>query len=178
MVYYLGYQTAGEYKVNFRNLDGDPYKIEAVDATPDGGISIMRHPTISGRAIKTEFVPTKIEWQDSQPVPEVDQPFGILSVPDRFKEIVEQLEPGVHQFLPVEFVDVEGNHLAHRWFFIVCNRIDSVDREHSTFVLWKGKIWTPATDLPREEWPAHYVPGELGRPRRQLCRHCKPLALA
>ncbi len=158
MVYYLGYQTVGEYKVNIRNLDGDPQKIEAVDTTPDDGLSIIRHPTTSGRPIKTEFVPTKIQWQDKQPVPDVDQPFGMLSVPDRFKEIVEQIEPGVHQFLPVEFVDVAGNHLAHRWFFIVCNRLDSVDREHTTMVLANGKLWMPERNLPAEERSVTFDP--------------------
>ena len=152
MVYYLGYQTVGEYKVNIRNLDGDPLKVEIADTTPDDGL----YPTIgstysatSGRPIKTEFVPTKIEWQDSQPVPDVDQPFGMLSVPDKFKDIVEQIEPGVHQFLPVEFVDVDGSHLASRWFFIVCKRIDSVDREHSSMILTDKGLWRSAKQLLR-----------------------------
>lgn len=81
-----------------------------------------------------------------------------LTVPDRFKEIVEQLKPGVHQFLPVEFVDVEGNHLAHRWFFIVCNRIDSVDREHTTMVLANGKLWMPERNLPAAERSVTFDP--------------------
>ena len=31
--------------------------------------------------------------------------------------------------------------IAQRWLWVVCNRIDGVDREHTTFVLRKNAFW-------------------------------------
>jgi hypothetical protein len=93
-------------------------------------------------------VPTRIEWQENAPVPDIDTQHGMIVVPERFREIVEQFEPRAHQFLPVTYVDRKGNGLAERYYFVACNRIDSVDREHSTMILYKG-MWIPAADLVR-----------------------------
>ncbi|WP_352664483.1 DUF1629 domain-containing protein [Mesorhizobium sp. M0621] len=51
----------------------------------------------------------------------------------KFKDEVERLEPDVHQFLSVEFVWKDGSHAADRFWFVPCNRLDSVDRNETTF---------------------------------------------
>jgi len=38
----------------------------------------------------------------------------------------------VHQFFPVELVWKDGSHAADRYWFNICSRIDSVDREKTT----------------------------------------------
>jgi hypothetical protein len=83
-------------------------------------------------------------------VPDFDNgPF--LNVSARAKALIEQFEPGVHQFLPVEFVDIDGKHLEDRWFFVVCNRLDTIDRQHvQGFLLRRGKMWTPIEDYLRD----------------------------
>ena len=48
---------------NFEWLDGDYKKVEMVDTTPDGGISINNFITyhfISGRPVKPDHMPTKL----------------------------------------------------------------------------------------------------------------------
>jgi hypothetical protein len=92
-------------------------------------------------------------------VPDFDNgPF--LNVSARAKALIEQFEPGVHQFLPVEFVDIDGKHLEDRWFFVVCNRLDTIDRQHvQGFLLRRGKMWTPIEDYLRDmpdEIPSGY----------------------
>jgi hypothetical protein len=63
----------------------------------------------------------------------------MIVVSGRFREIVDQFEPGVHQFLPVRYVE-QANVLAER-YFITCNRLDSVDRIRTTMILHKG-MWS------------------------------------
>jgi hypothetical protein len=152
-MYYLGSKpTLGHY-ANTQTLDGDVSKIEVADKSPDAGFDLNTASTYAanqGRPISTEHVPTRVEWQESAPVPDVDTVGGLLAVPPRFREIVEQFEPGVHQFLPVDYLDRKATILAKRFFFVACNRLDSVDRAHTTMVLSKG-MWVPPRDLVRRK---------------------------
>lgn len=151
-MYYLGSKpTLGHYS-GIEPLDGDMSKIEVADKTPDVGFSPHRAPTCQGRPILTDHIPTKVEWQESGPVSDVETVRGVLVVPKRFCEIVNQLEPNIHQFPPVDFLDPKGAFLAKRYFFIVCNRLDSVDRKNTTLILADGRLWMPASDIARR-WP-------------------------
>jgi len=153
MVYALGsLPTLGHYS-NQDTLDGDVFKIEVADKTADAGFdanTAATYPARQGRPILPEHVFTRVEWQESGPVPDVETVRGMLVVSDRFREIVEKFEPGVHQFLPVDYVDGHGAGLAKRYVFVACNRIDSIDRAQTTMVLFKG-LWVPARDLDRRK---------------------------
>lgn len=161
MVYWLGKKHLGPHRVDFDNLDGDPQKIEVVDTTQDDGRFLGKglDALTSGRAIKSDFVPTRLQWRGMPKyLPDYHTPYGLLSVSDAFKQIVERVEPGVHQFFPVEYIDKRGQHLQHRWFMNVCNRIDSTDHEATKatgYVLHLGRAWAREQDLPgadREKW--------------------------
>ena len=146
MVYGLNVKPEHGYYVKVDLLDGDISRIEVVDQTPDGGVPFVRHlqsaPTM-GRPVKTDFVPTKMRWCDRQhhSIPDFDNGY-ILNVSSRAKDLIENLEPGVHQFLPVDYFDIDDRFIESRWFLIVCNRIDSVDRNHSRMLLVKGMMWS------------------------------------
>lgn len=161
MVYSLGSKpTLGHY-ARQETLDGDVSKIEVADKTPDAGFdanTASTYPAGQGRPILTQHVFTKIEWQESGPVPDVETVRGLLVVSDRFREIVEQFEPKVHQFLPVSYLDRAGAVLAKRYVFVACNRLDSVDRAHTTMLLSKGMRWRPARDIARRR-PEEIPPG-------------------
>src|SRR3990167_10555709 len=132
MVWWMWSEPVGNYYPDFEPLDGNIKLIECEDMSDDGG-TMIRPGYVSaqaGRRIKTDHVPTKLEWRSRSKVPDVDGPLIAKTVPERFRGIVEELEPGVHQWLPVEFVDKKGNHLADRYYFIPCNRLDSVDHGH------------------------------------------------
>ena len=53
----------------------------------------------------------------------------IFLVSDRFRQVVEKLEPGVHLFAPVELVWEDGSHAASFFWFYPCSRVDGIDRE-------------------------------------------------
>ena len=80
---------------------------------------------------------------------EAEEEAGCRVPPERFREIVETFEPGVHQFLPVTYVDRSGKTLAQRHYFVACNRLDSVDRAQTTMVLFNGARWLPAFTVMR-----------------------------
>jgi hypothetical protein len=97
-----------------------------------------------GRPIKTDFVPSKMQWGDQRgrAIPDFDNGL-ILNVSSRAKALIEKLEPAVHQFLPVDYFDRTGKFIEARYFLIVCNRLDGVDREHSRMRLVKDMMWSP-----------------------------------
>ncbi len=59
------------------------------------------------------------------------QNVGVSTV---FKEIVEGLEPGVHQFFPLQVRRQDGGAIeGGYWLFVICNLIDTaIDPERST----------------------------------------------
>ncbi|WBH16879.1 imm11 family protein [Sphingomonas radiodurans] len=151
MVYGLNVKPEHGYYVDFDPLDGDVRNIKLLDETPDEGLNPRGRAVACGRAVDPTNVPTKVQWKDQHghPVPDFDNgPFLNLSA--RAKALIEQFEPGLHQFLPVEFMDIKGAHLENRWFFVVCNRLDTIDRDHvQGMLLSGGKMWRPASELLR-----------------------------
>lgn len=149
------YPTQGYY-VGFECLDGNRELIELVDPLPDEG----GKPSVinSGRPVRTEHVPTRVKWLDVKHLPMADFDSGpLVSISSRAKALIEQLEPGVHQFLPVEFLDIEEKHLEHRWFLVVCNRLDTIDRQKVRgFILQRGMHWRPIADYLR--FMPHAIP--------------------
>ena len=100
---------------------------------------------------------------DDGVLPDYTSSYGLLCVSDTFKAVVETFEPGVHQFIPFEIVGDRkkyfadrwfNSYIASRWFMVVCNRLDTVDREHTTLVLRNGVVWRQAREVPSEQWPA------------------------
>jgi hypothetical protein len=151
MVYGLNVKPEHGMDWDFEPLDGDFRKVGLVDESPDDGINPRGRPFTSGRAVDPANVPTKVQWKDRHSpryIPDFSTgPF--LHVSARAKALIEEFEPGVHQFLPVEFVDIDGNFLENRWFLAVCNRLDSLDREHTKGMLRiaNGSMWIPVRDL-------------------------------
>lgn len=153
MVYGLGTAPVHGYYVNVEMVDGNPSAIRAVNQESDGGVSFRGFT--SGRPCVIEHFPSKMRWLDRQghPIPDFDQA-ELLNVSERAKTLIESIEPRVHQFVPVDYIDSQDNFIEKRYFWVICNRIDSVDREYTTFVLRKGKAWRAAGDL--------YDRGEFG----------------
>ncbi len=161
MVYGLNIKPEHGYYVKVEALDGDLKTVTLLDETPDEGLNPRGRQFAAGRAVDPTHMPTRMKWCDQQkhPIPDFDNGL-VLNVSARAKALIEQFEPDVHQFLPVEYVDIEGDFLENRWFLIVCNRVDTVDREHTQGMLLSGgKMWRPAKELLRkypEEIPLGY----------------------
>jgi hypothetical protein len=144
MAHFIGYKPTGLYAPIFDVLD--------IDMSLDGGLNAGRFTTGSaavsnGRKIKPEFVPTKILWESGpNRISDYFTPRTIPCVSERMKSVIEQVEPGVHQFFPVDVVGKNGDLLAKHYFFIVCNRLDSIDREAMPYELIGGR-WNGAGPL-------------------------------
>ncbi len=131
-------------------LDGDVFKVEVADLTPDEGFwpeTGLSFVADVGRPARPEHMPTRVEWRDRAKLPDVNKISGALVVCDRLKDLVEQFEPSVHQFLPIDYVNTKGEPIGRRWFFIPCVRIDSRDRRQTTMVLTKSYMWRAADEL-------------------------------
>jgi hypothetical protein len=161
MVSGLNVKPEHGYYVDTEVLDGTLDRVELVDPTPDGGYTPQG--LYSGRHIKTDTLPNRMQWLDrhGHPVPDFDQQHA-LNVSVRAKALIEEIEADVHQFVPVEYLDRKGDHLENRFFLIVGNRIDSLDRGKTTMVLRNGKVWRPADYIARrgEPIPPHINPNE------------------
>src|SRR6476469_7831020 len=120
-------------------------------------------PFESGRPITVRNLPIQVRCLDRRPLPDYQTYHSFRPVSDRFKEVVERIEPNVHQFFPAEYRGKDGSHVADMWFLNICNRLDSVDREHSEptgMTLHDGRMWMPAFNAPgadrktlREKYP-------------------------
>lgn len=144
MVYRMGYKCPWDKFPQMQFLDGDPYKVELIDKTPEPGLSILgsKQHALLGRPIKPNNVPTTLLWQNRGDMPDFEGPPGFLCVSPRLKEIIERFEPDVHQYFPLHVVNEKKERIAEHYLWVVCNLIDSVDREHTTMILRNGRTWT------------------------------------
>lgn len=149
MVWNIGFNDGMGVTVGMMEMDGDLYKIEYVDTTPDwpgvGGGFAMGELNL-GRPIKPDYVPTKLEWggAKNRKLPDAIHGRSMLLVSDRIKDIIERYEPRTHQFFPIDVFYKSNKELAAKMFFLnICTRLDSVDRELATCKLQHGLMWRP-----------------------------------
>ncbi len=129
MVYSLGYKPAGSSYPNAELVEG-PRELVVEDQTADGGIHVNVEPGLSGRRIKPESVARVIRRFGRRRLLDFEGQF-VATVNDRFRRLIEEIEPGIHQFEPVRYIGRDDELLEERWFWQVCNRLDTVDRERS-----------------------------------------------
>lgn len=164
MVYVLNVQPEWgfEPKRNWDGEDGTAPPIPVLHLVDDGGVSSDSYH--AGLPVDGGNFPKWVRWSDpgGNSVPDFDNtPF--LSVSEKAKATIEQLEPGVHQFFPVEYRDKDGRPSSIRYWFVPCNRIDSVDRSRSNMVLRHGRQWMSPKNASRL---GEILPGnvDVGKP--------------
>jgi hypothetical protein len=150
MVWSFGFGNDGApVHVGHEALDGNRRLIEYVDTTIDwdGGENATFKPGLlhAGRPIKPDHVPTRVVRLDRKwGIPDVDWGVGMYFGNDKFKQVVEQLEPGVHQFFPVDMLWKDGSLAQKMYMFNICSRLDTVSRKDSTAQKPKN-YWKPET---------------------------------
>ena len=133
MVYFLSAEEGEIYSYGMKALDGDIKKIKPLDLTPDGGREILPIRGKFGRPLEGDHIPTRVQIEGpKRKLTDLREGIGTF-VDASFRAEVEKLEPEVHQFFPVEFVWKDGSHACHRFWFVPCNRLDSIDRNATTF---------------------------------------------
>jgi hypothetical protein len=95
----------------------------------DKGHTAMAH----GYRVNGDKAPKKMLWEGGdKALPDYimrNQP----AVSPRLRALIEQFEPGVHQFFPVDiWKKRNGEPVATYYWLNVCNRIDSVNEEKTT----------------------------------------------
>jgi hypothetical protein len=99
-------------------------------------------PREQGYWLDADTLPKKMLWGKGS-TPDLPDVLPWFVVSPRFRDLVEQFEPGVHQFVPVEiYKSKKGEPVATYYWFIVGQRLDSVDRERTTF-MWKAPVDDP-----------------------------------
>ncbi|WP_432283704.1 hypothetical protein SLT36_17610 [Aminobacter sp. BA135] len=133
MVYFLSHKNDELYAYTSQALDGDVNKIRPVDPTRDVGVRIRPNYVYCGRPIEATYLPTTIELSGpKRQIPDLYNAYALL-VSAKVKHVIERFEPDAHQFFPIELVWEDGNHAAERFWFVPCNRLDTVDRAKTTF---------------------------------------------
>ncbi|MEO8375033.1 MAG: DUF1629 domain-containing protein [Sphingomonas bacterium] len=72
----------------------------------------------------------------------ISSSFGAYAISGRVIDLIEAIEPGVHQYLPYEMLQPDGSvHPAQRWLLNVCTRAEVVDVERSFVVRLPVTNW-------------------------------------
>ena len=148
MVWSMSYRPKPDSYPLAEVVEGNKGELELVDCTPDGGAALATSRSFSGRRAKPESVPKVIRWKTKRKLLDYETACR-RTVSDRFRALIEEIESGVHQFEPVRFVSKDGADIGARWFWQVCNRIDSVHRGLTNMVLPKFNWRTPVGVEPR-----------------------------
>ena len=154
-------------RIWYEYLDGDKDSVTLIDPSQDGGLVITKGH--SGRPVHPEFMPTKIGFRDAKPgvrhlMDFEDSWLGML-ISNRAKLVIESLEPGSHQFFPVEifqrddapetwdihagaFDPPEGtkfhdHKIADYWMFNICARLDTMDRARTVGIRPDKDFYNP-----------------------------------
>jgi hypothetical protein len=147
MVHALYVVTTAEYQTGSTPLDGDLKRVEVIDSTPDGGGLIGGMGC--GRPVSPESMPTKIRWDEGHLALPDFQKSRCITLSERAKELIERFEPSTHQFFPVDFFNnIDGNFLERRYILNVCNRIDSMDHDKTTYVM-RNVVATTGVEINR-----------------------------
>lgn len=142
MVWSMSYRPRPDSYPMAEVAEGNSGELELEDMTDDGGVGLRIMRSFSGRRAKPGSVPKVIRWMSKRPLLDFEDVLK-HTVSDRFRVLIEKIEPGVHQFEPIRFIAKDRSPLAERWFWQICNRIDSINPEHSNLILRKGVVWGP-----------------------------------
>ena len=141
MVWSLAFKTPYSATPRLEILDGTRDSVRKVRyQNPEelGRLSIIPnlHPMTMGFRVIEEDVPHKLRWKAGKlKLPDLTTAAGCYIVSERLRALIEELEPGVHQFIPIELYRArEKVSFTRCYWFVVCSRIDSVNEEQTTFV--------------------------------------------
>jgi hypothetical protein len=127
-------------KIDFANFDET--------MAPDVGL--VGEAFASGLRVSTDYLPTEVRDDDERPPLDIDAFSALIFVSARARSVIEDLEPGIHQFEPVKYVRSNGEHVADMFTLFVCRRLDTVDRKNTNLLLSPYR-WVTVKDLLRRK---------------------------
>ena len=133
------YPTGYEFNPNSK----DPYAAGNLLQQEDKTF-VKKEWAYQGLPVDLTHAPTRIQYQGKRSeIVDLMMTANWFFMTEKLKTIIEELEPGVHQFKPVELVSKTGEHLGDYYWFVPCNRVDSMDREHTTHEFYREREWSP-----------------------------------
>jgi hypothetical protein len=155
-VYTIFNDTGEEGIAGSDMLDGDMSKVRPVGVEFDPPGYLFRLPDStyvhlgdisSGLPNETKFLPTKIRWGGrKRELTDLQYARNSMLARDNFRRVLEELEPGVHQFVPVEIVWNDGSSAGEFYWFYPCVRLDGMDRNLTTHTLHREREWVHAPE--------------------------------
>jgi hypothetical protein len=126
------------------------------EGTFDGGAGFQSKSMSRGIRLDPTTLPSRIRFRCKprvRPLPDVLEPAPQFLATRKFRDIVEALEPGRHQIHPVIMTWKDGSPTEDRWIVIPTQRLDTADRERTTFVMKSNPAqgWSWWDDPSRED---------------------------
>lgn len=139
-VYFVGMETIDEFSYGVQLLPEDEKFLDRVKRKgfdPDRPSRNMEGSMALSFGVPIEnlkVLPSRVILEGpKRPIADFRKVFEVFLVRDNFKEIVERLEPNVHQFMPVELTWSDGTLVEGDYYwFVVAQALDSVNQEHTT----------------------------------------------
>jgi hypothetical protein len=135
MVWGFSNEPKGSSYPNKEIVEGMKDGPVVVDQTPDGGAKLTTLPNEAGRRVYPDSLPKVIRWKSNTKLQDLESAVNIKSVSIRLRDLIEEIEPGVHQFEPVKYTNKRKEVIEERWCWVICNRLDTVDRDKTNMVL-------------------------------------------
>lgn len=129
-------------------VDGDYKLITLVDALDEHGNHFSFHEGGAGRPVDPTHMPTRLRRKGNKGLPlhDMREIWGKgLLVNQTFKDIVEGLEPNVHQFFPMA-IEQDGKVIFERYYFHICNYLDALAKDKCVPPVAPGRIYMPTHD--------------------------------
>ena len=131
------------------NFDKTKINFESITEIikPDSGAFL--NPYNSGFRVKTDYLPKVVQIPDAQHVVDIDSDGALIYVSDKAKNLFEQYDPSALQFSPVTFVNRKGEKVADMYVMFIVQRLDTVDREHTTGMMLSPHQWASFKNIAR-----------------------------
>lgn len=144
---------------------GDPFSTPPVMEDFEDGLPNTNGPK-AGVPLYGGALPKVVRWDEpaDNPPPDFDST-PTMNVSERARQIIELVEPGVHQFFPVDFIDRKDRLIETRYWFYICNRRDTIHPTASNMLLNKWGEYIPPIDAVRrgQELPPTSIRNCLGK---------------
>lgn len=145
MPYHYGVELSDNSAPVSEYLDGDIFKVTLLNNVPLGEVGPMpgQESLLWGAEVDPKHMPTKMYRGGGRKrlTDASDTLYGPRIISSKTKDLIEEIEPDVHQFFPLALFDKSKKHIADYWAWVVCNRVDGVDREHTNYFLIGGRLW-------------------------------------
>jgi hypothetical protein len=130
-IYSVGWPSGAVAEDFPKKKDRGNIKLTGVRA--DHRRSFLKHSDFeeAHRIDESTFPRTYIYGSSRRKFPHIMRGGVFLTVSDTGKDIIESLEPGIHQFISLEYRTKKGVHIANRWALNPLTMLDSLDREKS-----------------------------------------------